>query len=137
MRVVQKTRNRFLRTILKMLGILFVGLGILGIIFLIWPATPFFLLAAWCFMKSSDKLYHWLMTNRIFGKYLKNYTEGKGIPILLKAFLLTFLWLMIFYAIMYLFENIYIRIILFIISVIITIHILMIKTYKKKKNEIY
>lgn len=137
MRAVKRTENKFLRAVLKILGILFVGLGILGIIFPVLPATPNFLIAAWCFMKSSDRLYHWLMTNRIFGKYLRNYTEGKGIPILLKAFLLTFLWLMIFYAIMYLFENIYIRIILFIISVIITIHILMIKTYKKKKNEIY
>lgn len=137
MRVVQKTGNRFLRTILKMLGILFVGLGILGIIFLIWPATPFFLLAAWCFMKSSDRLYHWLMTNRIFGKYLKNYIDGKGIPLFMKVYILTFLWLMITYAVIFIFKNIYINFALLIIAVSISVYVLMIKTYKGDSNEVH
>jgi uncharacterized protein len=137
MRAVKKTENRFLRAVLRVLGILFVGLGILGIIFPIFPATPNFLLATWCFMKSSDRLYHWLMTNRVFGKYLKNYLDKKGIPVFIKVFILTFLWLMIGYAVLFIFTNIYINIALLVVAAGITIHILMIKTYKEDPNEIH
>ncbi|MFH0864647.1 MAG: YbaN family protein, partial [Bacteroidota bacterium] len=128
MKAVKRTENRFLRAILRILGILFVGLGITGIIVPILPATPFFLLAAWCFMKSSERLYRWLMTNRIFGKYLKNYTEGKGIPLKIKVGVLTLLWLMIGYVVLFIFGHILIRIILLAIAVAVTIHITRIKT---------
>lgn len=134
MRVVKKTESRFLRAILIVLGILFVGLGILGIIIPMLPATPFFLLSAWCFMKSSDRLYRWLMTNRVFGKYLNNYIEGKGIPVRIKIVVLTLLWLVIGYAVLFIFENIYIRILLLIIAIVVTIHILKIKTFKEKSK---
>lgn len=134
MRVVKKTESRFLRAILIVLGILFVGLGILGIIIPMLPATPFFLLSACCFMKSSDRLYRWLMTNRVFGKYLNNYIEGKGIPVRIKIVVLTLLWLVISYAELFIFENIYIRILLLIIVIGVTIHILKIKTFKEKSK---
>lgn len=132
MRAVKRTENRFLRAVLKVLGILFVVLGITGIIVPLLPATPNFLIAAWCFMKSSDRLYHWLMTNRIFGKYLKNYTEGKGIPLQIKIGVLTLLWLMIGYAVLFVFENILVRILLLVIAAAVTFHIIRIKTLKNK-----
>ena len=131
MRVVKKTENRFLKTIFIVFGILFVILGIIGIIIPILPTTPFLLLAAWCFMKSSDRLYHWLMTNRVFGEYLKDYTEGKVIPLKIKIGVLTLLWLMIGYATIFISENILVRILLLVIATIVTFHIIRVKTLKK------
>jgi len=137
MRIVGKIQNKFLRAAVMVSGILFMVLGITGIVFPILPATPFLLLAAWCFMKTSDRLYHWLMTNKLFGKYLKNYMEKLGIPVKIKVFLLTLLWLMVAYSVIFIFNLIYINVALLIISLIITIHILMIKTYREDKNEIH
>src|SRR3989339_1765718 len=109
MRKVKKSKSKIIRAVLKFCGILFVCLAFLGIVFPVIPTTPFLLMAAWCFMKSSERLYRWMMTNRIFGKYLKNYIEGKGVPLFIKIFVLTLLWLMIGYLIVFVFEDIFFR----------------------------
>ena len=44
------------------------------------PTTVFLVLAAACFIRSSQRLYDWLIANKTFGPYLKDYREGKGIP---------------------------------------------------------
>ena len=50
------------------------------------PTTPFMILAAACYIRSSDKLYNWLIKNKIFGKHIKSIREGKGIPLRVKIF---------------------------------------------------
>ena len=60
-------------------GFLLLGLGAAGIILPVLPATPFLLAASFCFMKSSDRLHHWLMANRFFGPRLKRLTSGAGL----------------------------------------------------------
>jgi len=59
-------------------GSFFIFLGTIGIFIPILPTTPFILLAAACYIKSSEKLYNWLTNNRIFSKYIKNYSLKKG-----------------------------------------------------------
>lgn len=132
MRAFKKTENKFLRIILIVAGILFVFLGIMGIIFPIIPATPFFLVSAWCFMKTSDRLYHWLMFNRLFGHHLKNYLDGNGIALGVKIFLLTMAWLMISYLIFFVFAQKIIYVILVAVAIAISITILREKTYRSK-----
>jgi uncharacterized protein len=119
------------------LGVLLVILGIVGIFIPVIPTTPSFLAATWCFMKTSDRLYHWILYNRLFGKYLRNYVEGKGIPITIKIFLITLCWLMLAYSILYIFNNVVIDVMLVIIGVAITVQLLIEKTYKKDRNEIH
>ncbi|MDH4300313.1 MAG: YbaN family protein, partial [Dehalococcoidia bacterium] len=48
-------------------GTLSTGLGIIGIFVPILPTTPFLLLAAACYMRSSERFYRWLINNRVFG----------------------------------------------------------------------
>jgi len=59
-------------------GSFFIFLGTIGIFIPILPTTPFILLAAACYIKSSEKLYNWLIKNKIFSKYIKNYSLKKG-----------------------------------------------------------
>ena len=61
-------------------GSLFVGLRTVGVIVPGLPTTPFLILAAACYIRSSQRLYDWLISNKRFGPYLKDYREGKGIP---------------------------------------------------------
>jgi hypothetical protein len=73
-------------------GVASVGLGILGIFVPVLPTTPFLLLAAACFVRSSDRLYRWLLGNRLFGKYIRRYREGAGVPLTSKAVTVALLW---------------------------------------------
>jgi len=84
-----------MRMILVVLGSLFVFLGIIGIALPLVPTTPFLLLAAVCYAKSSEKCYNWLFNHRWFGEYLRNYRDGKGVPLKVKITMLIFLWLTI------------------------------------------
>jgi uncharacterized membrane protein YbaN (DUF454 family) len=72
-----------------------VGLGAIGIVFPILPTTPFLLAAAACFCKSSKRMYSWLMNNKWFGEYIKNYKEGRGLPLKTKITALVVLWVTI------------------------------------------
>ncbi|MDR2211089.1 MAG: YbaN family protein [Spirochaetaceae bacterium] len=55
------------------LGIILVALGIVGIILPILPTTPFLLAASFCFLKSSPRLYRWIMNNRFFGPRIERF----------------------------------------------------------------
>ncbi len=74
-----KTRaGKWLRALLTIVGTVFVSLGIVGIFIPILPTTPFLLLAAACYAKSSQRFYHWLLSNRWFGAYIGNYRQKRG-----------------------------------------------------------
>jgi uncharacterized membrane protein YbaN (DUF454 family) len=62
------------------LGFLCVGLAGLGVALPGLPTTPFLLLAAACFARSSPKLHGWLVNNRFFAPLIKNWQESRSIP---------------------------------------------------------
>lgn len=61
-------------------GWLFVGLAVAGIVLPVLPTTPFLLVAATCFAKSSPRLYQWLLRNKVFGPLIKHWQETRTIP---------------------------------------------------------
>jgi len=120
-------KSKPLRALLIICGTISLALGIIGIVIPVLPTTPFLLLAAACYARSSDRFYNWLMGNRVFGSYIRNYREGRGIPVRVKAMAITFLWATIFVSIFFL-ESFLVRAILLIIAILVTLHIAMIKT---------
>ena len=62
------------------MGSTFVAIGTIGIFVPGLPTTVFMILAAACYIRSSEKLYNWLIQNKTFGKYIKDFREGKGMP---------------------------------------------------------
>lgn len=72
------------RWALLIIGTISVVLGVIGLLLPIVPTTPFLVVAAACYARSSRKFYMWLMTNRWFGKYLRDWRAGKGIPLYAK-----------------------------------------------------
>ncbi len=126
------TSNKIFRYLLIIAGTAFLVFAIVGIFIPILPTTPFLLLAAACYARSSPRFYNWLMDNRWFGKYIKNYREGRGIPLKFKIFTISLLWVTILTSIYFITKNVWIEIILITIAISVTIHILTIKTYKFK-----
>jgi uncharacterized membrane protein YbaN (DUF454 family) len=89
------TMNDILRIILVFIGALSVLVGTIGIFVPLLPTTPFLLLGAVCFGRSSDRFYRLLLENRFFGPYIKNYRERRGITVRHKVTALSVLWLSI------------------------------------------
>jgi hypothetical protein len=114
--------NRLVRWLLISAGTLSVGLGILGIFLPLLPTTPFLLLAATLYSKSSKRFYHWLMNNKWFGQYITNYREGKGIPWKVKIISVSFLWITITFSIIFV-DILWVRIMLGLIAAGATFHI--------------
>jgi uncharacterized protein len=62
------------------LGLLFTGLGFAGLVLPLLPGTPFFLLAAYAFARSSPRLLAWLLALPKVGPAIESYRAGLGIP---------------------------------------------------------
>ena len=68
------------------LGYLFLAIGAIGVVLPLLPTTPFVLLAAGCFSRSSPRLHAWLMNSELFGPILRDWEERKCICLKVKVF---------------------------------------------------
>jgi len=116
------------RGLLIIAGTLSTGLGIIGIFVPILPTTPFLLLAAACYMKSSERFYRWLLGNRLFGSYIGNYIEGRGMPLRVKILTILLLWVSIGATVAYGVQHIAVRIVLIAVAIGVTVHVSLIRT---------
>ncbi len=129
--MINKILNRLVKWVLIIAGIFFVGLGIIGIFLPILPTTPFLLLAAACFARSSKRFYNWLLNNRWFGNYIKNYREGKGVPLKVKVLSISLLWIAIIFSAFFWVSILFVKFILILVAIGVTIHILSIRPRKR------
>lgn len=61
------------------IGLTSLALGIAGVVLPLLPTTPFVLLAAYCFARSSPRLHAWLLANRTFGPLIRNWEQHRAI----------------------------------------------------------
>ena len=71
------------------LGVVFFGLGTLGVLLPGLPTTPFMVLAAWAFARSSKRLHTWLTTHPLFGPPIQRWQAHRVIPRPVKAVAIT------------------------------------------------
>ncbi|HLS08163.1 YbaN family protein [Lentibacillus sp.] len=126
--------KRVKKLLLIIAGSISLGLGVLGIILPLLPTTPLLLLAAACYVRSSEKLYHWLITNKYFGSYIQNYRDGKGIPLKAKVIGVSVLWLAMSYTILFIVPLLIIKILLAGIGAYFTWFILKQKTLRHDES---
>lgn len=119
------------RLLLASCGLLCVGLAILGWILPVLPATPFLLLAAWCFARSSPRLHTWLLENRLFGRYIRDYEAGRGLPWTWKAATLAFIWGSVAFSATFFARTTWLRVLLGAIALGVSWHILRLPTRRK------
>ena len=94
--------DKIKRIIYVLTGTVFLFIGAIGVVIPVLPTTPFLLLAAACYLRGSKKVHHWMLNNTIFGEFLKNYSEGKGITLRNKLITIVFLWSAISLSIIFL-----------------------------------
>lgn len=84
--------NPLIRRLVFVFGWFSLAMGVIGIFLPLLPTTPFVLLAATCFARSSPKFYAWITSHKRFGPPIANYLAGKGLPIKAKVMAVSLLW---------------------------------------------
>ena len=125
----------WIRFLLILAGSILVFLGVLGIFLPLLPTTPFLLLAAFCYARSSQKFYIWLLTNRWFGEYIRNYREKRAIPLKIKISTLLILWITILSSAYFFVPVIWGKILLILIAMGVSWHLLYLKTLDTKTDD--
>jgi uncharacterized membrane protein YbaN (DUF454 family) len=115
-------------------GTISLGLGAAGIFLPILPTTPFLLLSAACYYKGSERMHRWLLNNRLFGSYIRNYKEGKGISQAGKVITIFLLWIAICFSTLLMVNNYIVQIVLFAIAIAVTIHVITSPTFRKTQS---
>lgn len=91
-RDIQQSRHRSVRYALLAVGWLSVVIGVIGIFVPVLPTTPFLLLAAACFARSSKRFYRWLVEHPRLGPWIRDYLDGNGIPLKGKVYAISLMW---------------------------------------------
>jgi uncharacterized protein len=113
---------------LVFLGVLSLGLGVIGIFLPLLPTTPFLLLSAACFCRSSPRLHRWLLSHPWLGSYIKNYKELRAIPLKAKILSLVVLWSAMSYTAIFALDSKVLIAALLLVGIAVSTHILRLKT---------
>jgi uncharacterized membrane protein YbaN (DUF454 family) len=122
-----------------------VVLGTIGLVLPLLPTTPFLLAAAACYFKSSPRMHRWLLNNKWFGEYIRNYTEGKGLTKRTKITALSVLWATITFSTFFILDRLLspmlvlpMQIIMIGVGIAVSAYILKLPTFRKQiqKNKL-
>lgn len=98
------------------IGILFAGIGMIGVLVPVLPTTPFLILASVCFVKGSDKFDKWFKNTKVYKNYAEDFVNDRSMTFARKAKLMGISDLMLMFPFIKL-DSFYIRV--FIIAVVI------------------
>ncbi len=113
------------RALWTLLGSISLSIGLLGLLVPLLPTTPFLLASAFCYLKGSRRMYNWMMGNRVFGRHLRNYHEGRSMEKRAKMVSLSFLWATLLATFLILGSDLVIGLVLLTVLVAVTTHIVL------------
>lgn len=125
----------FTKILLVAAGTISLGVGIVGAFLPVLPTTPFVLLAALCYVRSSQRLYERLMQSRFASKHVHNVLAGKGIPLSVKIISLSISAVMIGYVSIFVTEHFVVRMLLGLLYLVQLGFMLKMKTLKHHHDE--
>lgn len=124
--------NRLLRWLLIIIGLLSTGLGIIGIFVPLLPTTPFLLLAAACFARSSERFHTWLVNHNHLGPMIRGYLDGSGIPRRTKRIAVALVWLTLPPSALLLVPPVWAKLLLILLAISITWYLLRLPTLQEE-----
>ena len=90
---ISKSRTR--KVLFIIAGLVALALALIGVVVPGLPSTPFALLSAAMFAKSSERLYNYLLNNKLLGPRIKNYKRRKGVTKRGKVQVIILMWIMV------------------------------------------
>jgi len=106
------------KSLLIVAGTISLCVGIVGIVVPGLPTTPFLLLTAGLYMRSSDRLYNHLISNKVVGSYISEFRENKGMTTRAKLYAIVMMWTMIMLSCVFLVENLPAKLLIISIGII-------------------
>lgn len=70
-----------MRFVFLIIGIAAVALGAIGVVLPFLPSTPFFLLALFCFAKSSPRLHTWFISSKLYKRHLESLVKARSMAL--------------------------------------------------------
>lgn len=112
------------------LGSASLTLAIIGIVVPGLPTTPFLLLAATLYFRSSKRLYAWLLDSKYFGKTIREFREKRAIGFKVKIYAISLMWIMVLCSIFFFLDNNIVRVVVLLAGIIGTLVMGMIPVIK-------
>ena len=106
------------RNLYLILGLIFMSIGTLGYILPVLPGTIFMILAAYCFLHSSDRLYNKIVNHPSYGHPIKQYNENNYIAKPTKVLILISMWIATIFSVYYIDPHLYLNILTVTLSII-------------------
>ena len=119
---------RVVRGLLIVVGTVFVVIGVIGVYVPGLPTTPFLLLAAACYLRSSERLYRWLVEHPRFGPGLRAMLEQKAVPRKVKVVSLVIAWVVLGSLALFVVESGWVKALLLGLGAVKTAFMLSLKT---------
>jgi len=121
------------KMLLMILGTLCLILGTIGVFLPVLPTTPFLLVSLWAYMRSSEKLYNFILTNKYLKPYVEDYVSGNGIPRHAKIKAIALIWLTIGISVLFVVDKLFVRVMLLVTASLVSLYI---GTHKEPKDEV-
>lgn len=77
-------------------------------------------------------MHYWMINNKWFGSYLRNYAEGKGISLKAKLFTISLLWILLSYSAFFVVKILPVQLFLFLIGLGVSIHLIKLPTLRNE-----
>jgi uncharacterized protein len=97
--IARPARNPLARWLWASGGTFSLTMGLIGVVVPGWPTTIFVIIAAACYARSSQRMYDWIVNNRLFGRHVRRYRETGGMPVKAKIFSLGVMWPFVLFAV--------------------------------------
>ncbi|RVU31336.1 YbaN family protein [Neptunomonas marina] len=94
-------RKTVIKTLYLIAGGFFVLLGLVGVVLPLLPTTPFLLVAAFCFSRSSERLHQALLNNRYVGHLIRDWEQHGVIPLKAKILATSMMIIMVSYPLIF------------------------------------
>ena len=120
---------------LRIIGLIFYGIGMLGYFVPGLPGTIFIILAAFCFLRSSPNLYKKVITNPNYGRVVEDFILYRLIPKKVKLIILFCIWFFSLFSAFYFLSNLYYKIIVLILACIGSLVVILARDKKEKIRE--
>jgi uncharacterized membrane protein YbaN (DUF454 family) len=116
------------RHLLLAVGWAALGLAVVGIVVPVLPTVPFLLLAAACFLRSSERLHRWLVTHPLFGHHIADYLAGRGLRMRAKVTALLMLWVSILLSVILIVPLLWADLVMLAVAAAVSVYILRLPT---------
>lgn len=116
--------KKLVKTLFLFIGISSLVLGFIGIFLPLLPTTPFILLAAYCFAKSSERFHRYITQHKLFGKMVTDFNEKKVISKKNKIIALTLMWTTLSLSVIFFMPYTWIKLVVLGIGVAVSVYLL-------------